>query len=161
MAVADLAKRYYYDNNGNSTNYTTIIVIVVIILVLKICLIAWICYYRNKKRKERRAKGCQCYSDADYYCLPWWYWSSDRRCHCGALNNSIYNAPPEQSGQPPAYTSPPVHIYNVNQGSNSALGYNAMPYRSGPDTETGQWNSQQESVPLKPPQQAQVNGQYY
>ena len=160
MAITDLAKRDYYDDDSH-TNYTTIIVIVVVILILKICLISWICIYRNKKRKERRAKGCNCYSDTDYYCLPWWYWSSDRRCHCGALNNSIYNAPPHQPGQPPAYSSNPVNSYNANQGYSPMTGNNPMPYRSGPDTESGQWNSQQESVPLKPPQQAQVNGQYY
>ena len=141
MANTRLSRRDYYGDSSN--NYTTIIVVVVVILVLKICLIIGVCYYRNKKRRDRAARGCTCFNDTDYYCLPWWYWSSNNRCHCGAYDRMVYNAPP------PTYT-----------GGDR---YPPTQYSSGPQTELGMWNSQQqeEYVPLKPAEQVHSNGRYY
>ena len=147
MANTGLSRRDYYDD-GSSTNYTTIIVVVVVIVVLKICLIIGLCYYRNKKQRERAARGCNCFNGTDYYCLPWWYWSSNNRCHCGAYNNTVYNAPP-----PPAYTA--------GAGFSDGSRYPPTQYTSGPRTEARMWNTQQESVPLKPAEQVYANGRYY
>ena len=140
MPTSRILQRQDYNNDGTSTNATTIIIVVVVIFVIKICLIVFICYYRNKKRRERAVRGCTCFESSDYYCLPWWYWSSDRRCHCGAMNRTAYNAPP-------AYTVP-----------DSA--YPPAQYTMGPRAETGQWNGQQ-SYPMKPVEQVYASGQYH
>ena len=140
MSVA-LRARQYYDDNNSGSNYTTIIVVVVVILVIKICLIIGLCYYRNKKRAERRARGCHCFEDSDYYCLPWWYWSSDRRCHCGAYNGTQYNAPQYSTVSPP--------------------GYMQSLYSAVPAAETGYSNAPaQPPMELKPADSAYMNGRY-
>ena len=152
MSNSRLAQRQSYYDNGTSTNYTTIIVVIVVILIIKICLIAFICYFRNKKKRERAARGCTCFESTDYYCLPWWYWSSDKRCHCGAMNRTIYNAPP-------AYRAGAGYEQNGNAGYVPDPAY--PQYAMGPQAEAGQWNQQQQSGPQKPADQVYVGGRYH
>jgi len=95
-----------YDSTTSSFNRTRsmIIIVIAVIFALKICLLIYLCHYRNRKRAERAARGCHCYDNVDYYCLPWWYWGSDRHCRCGELQQNAWPAGVPQAYQPvPAY----------------------------------------------------------
>ena len=159
MAPTLLSRDYYDDDNSVHSYTTTIIIVIVVILVIKICLIIGICYWRSKKRAERRAKGCHCFDDSDYWCLPWWYWSSNSRCHCGAYNNGPYNSIPyttpyngpyNNGPPPPAYNNPQ---YNV--GPQSPL------YSAQPAAQNGAWNANSTPFEMKPPAQGPNDRPYY
>jgi len=120
---------YSYDDDDTyestfDTYRTTIIVIICVVLVIKIALIIWVCRKRSKVRAARKARGCHCYDDTDYYCRPWWYWGNERLCHCPPQQQP-YGVPLEQPQQgygqygQPAYQpngpSPPA--YNQAYGN--------------------------------------------
>ena len=141
MPASPIARRYYNgDDASSSSNYTAIIVVVVVIVVIKICLICALCYWRSKKQAERAARGCHCYDNTDYYCLPWWYWSSDRHCRCGAIQATSYNASPYNA---PPYNAPPFSAPPM---------YTELPQRASPNVNTGDWNTYAAPDGLKPVQ---------
>ncbi|KAK4547435.1 hypothetical protein LTR36_001091 [Oleoguttula mirabilis] len=116
MAPSILVRQSYSsgDDSSNSASSTfsstriTIIIAIAVIVALKIGLLIWLCHWRNKKRRERQARGCHCCDDMDYCCLPWWYWSSDSRCRCGQLQNNAWPAAGPRAYEPaPPYSSQP------------------------------------------------------
>lgn len=104
---------------------TGIIILIVALIIVKVLLLIYVIRRRRQKKEERAARGChvsrsacllyralhaidlrhtltfirtvpKCFDDVDYYCLPIWYWSSDRGCHCSDRNQPQPNTNPTE-----------------------------------------------------------------